>query len=61
MSENNNDYFDVYDNQDANDLQDNGHDSNQTDPNEQDDQVSFFFKVFFNHTILKSIIGSNSN
>lgn len=38
MSENNDGYFDVYDQQDANDLQDNGHDSNQADSNEQDDQ-----------------------
>jgi hypothetical protein len=41
MSENNDGYFDVYDQQDANDLQDNGHDSNQADSNEQDDQVYY--------------------
>ena len=60
MSENNDGYFDVYDQQDANDLQDNGHDSNQADSNEQDDQVlisrlNYSTQKFIYFTLLQEV------
>ena len=61
MSENNDNYFEVYGQQDPNDLQDNGHDSNPADSNEQtsDDQVEdagdnwLKFKIFLKKHVFR--------